>query len=189
MLCCLLSFQILDRPPVSKGASFLDPPKVGARFGKGKDRANNIVSGSLAQGGLGTPGPRTPQPQSTQLATHSPHTRGWGWQRETSELFTSRGPCLPDLAKSRGSAHSGPSLLCPKGHHPGTLALWGTLRAAGGCRPGRGWGVGGVPTGHRHCVSCSPGAQPKAIPSECGQEANKPLVSARPTGSETLFSP
>ena len=110
-----------------------------------RERANNIVSGSLAQGELGTPGPRTPHPQSIQLATHSPHTRGWGWQRERDlRAFYLSGPLFTRSGKVQGlsslwslptlSQRSPPRDPCPLGHSQSCRGMqaWAGV-GSGGC--------------------------------------------------------
>lgn len=111
-----------------------------------------VSGGCLLQG---APGKHDSQPVHTRPTPESPSWPCAVWRG--CRPFHLLAP-----AKCGALAQPGPSLPCPKGHHPEVLALLGTLRAPPGmqgCRQGR----GGVPTGRGTGLSGSPG-----VPSHAG---------------------
>ena len=172
-------FSNPGQTPSFQGGLLSGPTKAGCQVWKGKGLITSFL-GAL---------PRVSwEPLVHVLPTLSPSswprtapTPGVGAGRERPQSFLPLGAPVYQIWQSPGAQLTlVPPYSVPKVTTQGPLPSGALSELQGDAGLGGG-GEWGVPTGHRHCVSRSPGAQPKAIPSECGQEANKPLVSARPT--------
>lgn len=185
--CFVPCFRLHPKPRIPRGNLLSGPTgaELGTRFGRGCWGANIdfgepclglwlSATGFRGMPAAGSPGQEqvpaclyAPHPPVTQLGLHRPPPGD-----EAGAGF--RALCLSGTVFTRGSSRLGflpvlPQRLPPRGPCPLGHSLTPGMK---GCRQGRGGGANWQPWG-------CPATQ--AIPSECGQQANKPSVSAQPT--------